>query len=53
MKIKKVATEGGTRPINRMFGAMSAGILIAFIVIITTKNEISKITLKNIALPSI
>lgn len=36
-----------------MFGAMSAGILIALIATITKKNEISKVTPKNSAVPII
>jgi hypothetical protein len=36
-----------------MFDAPSAGILIALIVTITKKNEMSKVTLKNTAVPII
>jgi len=36
-----------------MFGAISAGILMVLIVIITMKNEISKVTPKNNAVPII
>ncbi len=36
-----------------MFGAMSAGILIALIAIIAKKNEINKVTPKNSAVPII
>ncbi len=53
MNSKKVVTEGGTRPTNRMFGAISAGIFIALIAIITLKKEISKVTPKNVAVPII
>ena len=37
----------------RMFGATSAGILIALIATIAKKNEISKVTPKNSAVPII
>ena len=36
-----------------MFGATSAGILIALIATIVKKNEISKVTPKNSAVPTI
>ena len=50
---KNVATDGGTRPSMSVFGATSAGILIALIATITKKNEISKVTPKNSAVPII
>ncbi|HKY11380.1 MAG TPA: hypothetical protein VJL79_05675 [Nitrososphaera sp.] len=53
MKSKNVATEGGTRPSISVFDATSAGILIALIVTITKKNEMSKVTPKNTAVPII
>jgi len=46
-----VAIEGGTRPSMSMFGAISAGIFIALIAVITMKNEMSKATPKNVAVP--
>ncbi len=49
----KVVIEGGTRPISKKFGAISAGIFTALIAIITEKNEISKVMPKNIAVPII
>ena len=53
VKSKNVATEGGTRPSISMFDATSAGILIALIATITKKNEMSKVTPKNTAVPII
>jgi len=53
VKSKKVVIEGGTSPTKSTFGATSAGMFTAFIAIITMKNEMSRVTPKNVAKPVI
>jgi hypothetical protein len=53
VKTKNVPTEGGTRLNMNMFGAISAGMSVAFVTAITKKNEINKVRPKKIAAATI